>query len=80
MGVFRPPRFRVGSRRLRLHPTRGPSRYRSRPSVSRGHDARVSGRLRAIARESVAIAERGGYAGVSLGDQVSRSVAGTRLY
>ncbi|XVV15224.1 TIGR02452 family protein [Actinoplanes sp. CA-131856] len=40
----------------------------------------MSSRLRAIARESVAIAERGGYAGVSLGDQVSRSVAGTRLY
>ncbi|GAA2529472.1 TIGR02452 family protein [Winogradskya humida] len=36
--------------------------------------------MRAIARESVAIAERGGYAGVSLGDQVTRSVAGTRLY
>jgi uncharacterized protein (TIGR02452 family) len=54
--------------------------YQSRPSVSHGHDARVSSRLRAIARESVAIAERGGYAGVSLGDQVSRSVAGTRLY
>jgi uncharacterized protein (TIGR02452 family) len=54
--------------------------YRSRPSVSRDHDVRVSSRLRAIARESVAIAERGGYAGVSLGDQVSRSVASTRLY
>ena len=36
--------------------------------------------MRAIARESVAIAERGGYPGMSLGDQVSRSVAGTRLY
>ena len=36
--------------------------------------------MRAIARESVAIAKRGGYAGVSLGDQVSRSVAGTRIY
>ncbi|WP_133878932.1 TIGR02452 family protein [Paractinoplanes brasiliensis] len=40
----------------------------------------MSSRLRAIARETVEIAERGGYAGVSLGDQVSRSVAGTRLY
>ncbi|MBL7262227.1 TIGR02452 family protein [Paractinoplanes lichenicola] len=40
----------------------------------------MSSRLRAIARESVEIAERGGYAGVSLGDQVSKAVAGTRLY
>jgi uncharacterized protein (TIGR02452 family) len=40
----------------------------------------VSSRLRAIARESVAIAERGGYAGVSLGDQVRQAVAGTRLH
>jgi uncharacterized protein (TIGR02452 family) len=44
----------------------------------------VSSRLRAIARDTVAIAERGGYrigdSEVVIGDQVARAVAGTRLY
>lgn len=40
----------------------------------------MSSRLRAIARETVEIAERGSYGDVSLRDQVARAVAGTRLY
>ena len=40
----------------------------------------MSSRLRAIARETVEIAERGSYGDVSLRDEVARAVAGTRLY
>lgn len=40
----------------------------------------VSSRLRAIARETVTIAERGAYGDVVIGDQVGRAVAGTRLH
>jgi uncharacterized protein (TIGR02452 family) len=40
----------------------------------------VSSRLRAIARETVSIAERGGYGSVDIRDEVAYAVAGTRLY
>ncbi|MET0422427.1 MAG: TIGR02452 family protein [Actinoplanes sp.] len=40
----------------------------------------MSSRLRAIARETVEIAERGAYGDVVIGEQVSRAVSGTRLY
>jgi uncharacterized protein (TIGR02452 family) len=40
----------------------------------------VSSRLRAIARETVSIAERGAYGDVVFKDDVARAVAGTRLY
>ncbi|MBM2620085.1 TIGR02452 family protein [Actinoplanes sp. LDG1-06] len=40
----------------------------------------MSSRLRAIARETVAIAERGGYPGADIAQQVGRAVEGTRLY
>ncbi|MEV6849511.1 TIGR02452 family protein [Actinoplanes sp. NPDC051411] len=40
----------------------------------------MSSRLRAIARETVTIAQNGAYGDVLLGDQVTRAVAGTRLY
>jgi uncharacterized protein (TIGR02452 family) len=46
--------------------------------------AGVSSRLRAIARETVTITERGVYhtadGGVAVGEQIARAVAGTRLY
>jgi uncharacterized protein (TIGR02452 family) len=40
----------------------------------------VSSRLRAIARETVTIAQNGAYGDVVIGEQVTRAVAGTRLY
>jgi uncharacterized protein (TIGR02452 family) len=40
----------------------------------------MSGRLRAIAHETVSIVERGGYSGVDLTARIARSVAGARLY
>ncbi|WP_127501099.1 TIGR02452 family protein [Actinoplanes solisilvae] len=40
----------------------------------------MSSRLRAIARETVEIASRGGYGAVDIADDVSRAVRGTRLY
>lgn len=40
----------------------------------------MSSRLRAIARETVDVIERGGYDGVDLRAGVERAVAGTRLY
>lgn len=42
--------------------------------------ARVRDQLRAMARETMAVLERGGYPGVDIGPQVTRAVAGTRLY
>jgi uncharacterized protein (TIGR02452 family) len=40
----------------------------------------VSSRLKAIARETVSIAEQGGYGTVDIASDVARAVAGTRLY
>lgn len=40
----------------------------------------VSSRLKAIARETVSIAEQGGYGTVDMASDVARAVAGTRLY
>jgi len=48
--------------------------------MTRVNDHVRSSRLRAIGQETVAIAERGGYRDVDIGEQVARAVAGTRLY
>ncbi|MFI5897068.1 TIGR02452 family protein [Actinoplanes sp. NPDC051513] len=40
----------------------------------------MSSRLRAIARDTMDIVERGGYGDVAIGQQVADAVAGTRLY